>query len=70
MRSGMHPQDACEGAVRRIMAYFGADFHIGLICMDKFGRTGAAGQGWTFTYAIAEGVNATARVVAVPPLPL
>lgn len=70
MRGGMHPQAACENAVRRIMAYFGADFHLGLVCMDRLGRIGAAGQGWTFTYAIASGANATARVVAVPPLPV
>lgn len=70
MRGGMHPQAACEAAVRRIMAYFGADFHLGLVCMDRWGRLGAAGQGWTFTYAVAGGANATARVVAVPPLPL
>lgn len=69
MRSGMHPQAACEASVRRIMSYYGTNFHLGLVCMDKYGRIGAAGQGWTFTYAVASGgPNATAIVVPVPPL--
>jgi hypothetical protein len=52
------------------MAYYGVNFHLGLVCMDKYGRVGGSSQGWTFTYAVAGGgPNATARVVAVPPLP-
>ena len=69
MRNGLSPQAACEAAVRRIMAYYGKDFHIGLICMDKAGRVGAAGQGWTWTYAVAGGLGGNAtRVVQVQPL--
>jgi len=38
-------QAACEAAVRRIMERV-AEFSIGLVCLDKYGRTGAASHGW------------------------
>jgi N4-(beta-N-acetylglucosaminyl)-L-asparaginase len=71
MRNGVPPQQACEQAVRRIMMYYGQNFHIGLVCLDKFGNIGAASQGWVFTYAFASAnTNGTAQLVQVQPLPL
>jgi len=67
MRVGLSPGDACERAVRRIMAYH-ASFQIGLVCLDRYGNVGAASFGWTFTYAVAAGPNATTTIVSVPPL--
>ena len=45
MRSGMSAQQACEAAVRRIMEVT-VSFSIGLVCLDRAGRTGSASHGW------------------------
>ncbi|KAK9820305.1 hypothetical protein WJX72_008767 [[Myrmecia] bisecta] len=53
MRQGMHPTEAAEDAVRRIVkrfpGYVGALFGV-----DKEGRHGGAAHGWTFTYAVRD----------------
>lgn len=70
MRSGMAPADACAAAVRRIMRVYGTSFAIGLVCLNPQGQTGAASQGWTFTYAMAApSTGGQAVSIAVPPLP-
>jgi N4-(beta-N-acetylglucosaminyl)-L-asparaginase len=71
MRQGWGPQAACEGAVRRIMKFYGTAFQIGLVCMDTFGSIGSASQNWTFTYAVASAdTDGAAISVQVTPLPL
>ena len=69
MRQGASPTAACEGAVRRIMATLGSDFHIGLLCMDTQGNVGGAAQGWTFTYGVASAGAPNGTAVQVTPLP-
>lgn len=70
MRSGLSPQAACEGAVRRIMRVYNASAHIGLVCMNAAGEIGAAAQAWVFTYGVAsEATGGVAKAVAVQPLP-
>ena len=49
----MSPQDACEDAVRRIMAKVDS-FAIGIVCLNSAGETGAAGHGWNFKYCAQE----------------
>jgi L-asparaginase/N4-(beta-N-acetylglucosaminyl)-L-asparaginase len=54
MRSGMHPQDACIAAIRRIARTdprrFQLDVHF--VAIDRLGRYGAAGTGDGFRYAV------------------
>jgi N4-(beta-N-acetylglucosaminyl)-L-asparaginase len=52
MRRGMDPTSACTDAVLRIEKYY-PKFELGLLCVDKYGRYGAASHGWTFTYCAA-----------------
>jgi N4-(beta-N-acetylglucosaminyl)-L-asparaginase len=57
MRGGLTAQAACEAAVQRIMEVVAGDFSIGLVCLDRVGRTGAASHGWgsaRFTSCTAE----------------
>lgn len=70
MRNGMSPQEACEGAVRRIMRIYNTSFQIGLVCLSPEGVVGAAAQGWTFTYALASANTGNQSVaIQVAPLP-
>jgi isoaspartyl peptidase/L-asparaginase-like protein (Ntn-hydrolase superfamily) len=54
MRNGMHPQDACDEAVRRIMAKHNdlENLQCGFLALDKQGRVGASSVYAGFEYAI------------------
>lgn len=54
IRQGLHPQDACLEAIRRIARIDpkGFDLSINFIALDKRGRFGAAGTGRGFEYAV------------------
>lgn len=68
MRRGMTAKAACEDAVRRIMQYY-TTFELGLICMAADGSYGAAGHGWTFSYAVAApSTQGSSETVYVTPL--
>ena len=45
MRMGRSPQEACDAAVRRIMAKV-SDFSIGLVCLSPSGEHAASAHGW------------------------
>lgn len=55
MRSGMHPQVACEEVVHRIAAADprGYQLDVCFIALDKVGRFGAAASNQTFPFAVA-----------------
>ena len=54
MRSGMHPQKACETAVRRIMGKMETrDIQVGYLALDKSGRYGAHAIHPGFNYAVS-----------------
>jgi N4-(beta-N-acetylglucosaminyl)-L-asparaginase len=61
MRRGMSPEEACADAVARIAVYYPV-FELGLVCMDRYGRTGAASHGWVFTYCEASPATGGAGV--------
>ncbi len=54
MRQGLHPQEACIEAIRRIARKDpkGFDLAINFIALDKRGRFGAAGTGTGFEYSV------------------
>lgn len=54
MRQGLHPEDACLEALRRISRREpkGTDISISLIAVDRLGRAGAASSGRGFEYAL------------------
>lgn len=54
MRSGMHPQAACEEVLHRIAAGdpLGYELSICFIALDKQGRVGAAASNQEFPYAV------------------
>ncbi|KAL2192732.1 asparaginase [Corynascus similis CBS 632.67] len=67
LRLGMTPTEAAEDAVKRMLRKF-PDISSGIVVVNNKGEHGAAGSGWTFTYAFRGGnMNAT-KVVSVPPL--
>ncbi|KAL2266736.1 hypothetical protein VTJ83DRAFT_6088 [Remersonia thermophila] len=67
LRRGMTPTEAAEDAVRRMLRKF-PEISSGVVVVNNKGEHGAAGSGWTFTYAFRGGdMNAT-EVVSVPPL--
>lgn len=67
LRLGMSPTAAAEDAVKRMLRKYPA-VQSGIVVVDREGRHGGAGSGWTFTYAFrGEGMNAT-EVVSVAPL--
>ena len=70
MRVGIDPSAACERTVRRIMVSY-ANFSIGIVCLDRNGRVGAASHGWpgsNFTYAVAAGATGNTTMFTVAPL--
>ncbi|OQR94799.1 N(4)-(Beta-N-acetylglucosaminyl)-L-asparaginase [Achlya hypogyna] len=67
MGNGMHPQDACEAALRRI-ALKVPHYKGGIVCVNSHGDYGGAGMGWAFSYSVRTPAMATAAVVHVPPL--
>jgi isoaspartyl peptidase/L-asparaginase-like protein (Ntn-hydrolase superfamily) len=68
MRQGLHPEDACLEAIRRIarMDPKGTDLSINFVALDKKGRSGAAGSGPGFQYSVttksSSGVHAAPGV--------
>jgi N4-(beta-N-acetylglucosaminyl)-L-asparaginase len=67
LRRGMDPATAADDAVRRMLRKY-PDVASGLVVVDKHGNHGAAGSGWTFTYAYRGGDMAETVVVEVPPV--
>ena len=54
MRSGLHPQEACEQVLHRMAARDpqGYELSICFIALDKQGRVGAAASNQRFPYAV------------------
>ena len=63
----VHPQTACERAIRRIVNIY-PDYVGALVAVDRFGRYGAAAHGWNFSYAVQTSQMDQVDVVKVPPL--
>ena len=66
MRQGLHPQDACQQAVERIvrMDPKGMDVSVNFIALDKRGRHGAAGTDKGFQYSVT--TPSDSRVIPNP----
>ena len=63
MRSGMHPQKACETAVNRIMGKMETNnIQVGYLALDKSGRYGAHAIHPGFNYALATTDNKEGKV--------
>jgi isoaspartyl peptidase/L-asparaginase-like protein (Ntn-hydrolase superfamily) len=60
MRQGLHPQEACVAALRRMAKHdpLGTQLKVSFIALDKQGRFGAATAGQGFRYALTTS-NAT-----------
>ncbi|GAP86827.1 putative asparaginase [Rosellinia necatrix] len=69
LRRGMSPRAAAEDAVRRMLRKYPA-VQSGVVVVDREGRHGGAGSGWTFTYAYRGGAMGETAVVSVPPIGL
>ncbi|MFN6380096.1 MAG: N(4)-(beta-N-acetylglucosaminyl)-L-asparaginase [Flavobacteriales bacterium] len=57
MRQGMHPQKACEEAVKRVQkinSFMKEEFQVGLLAVNKKGEIGAFALREGFTYALAK----------------
>lgn len=57
MRQGMHPQKACEEAIKRVKqinSFMTEEFQVGLLAVNKKGETGAFALREGFTYALAK----------------
>ena len=57
MRQGMHPQKACEEAIKRVKqinSFLTEEFQVGLLAVNKKGETGAFALREGFTYALAK----------------
>ncbi|KAK3293044.1 nucleophile aminohydrolase [Chaetomium fimeti] len=67
LRLGMTPTEAAEDAVRRMLRKY-PKISSGLVVVNNKAEHGAAGSGWTFTYAFRGGAMNTTNVVSVPPL--
>lgn len=55
MRRGLHPQQACEEAIRRLVrinSFLSEEYQVGLLAVDKSGRTGAFSVRPGFSYAL------------------
>ncbi|OTB03692.1 hypothetical protein M426DRAFT_321617 [Hypoxylon sp. CI-4A] len=67
MRRGLSPQEAAEDAVRRMLRKY-PDVQSGVVVVNNEGEHGAAGSGWTLTYAYRGGAMNETVVVSVPPI--
>ncbi|KAK7756285.1 hypothetical protein SLS62_001511 [Diatrype stigma] len=67
LRRGLSPAEAAEDAVRRMVRRF-PDVATGIVVVNAKGEHGAAGSGWTFTYAYRGGGMNASVVVSVPPV--
>lgn len=63
----MHPQSACEQAIRRIVRVY-PDYVGALVAVDRFGRHGAAAHGWNFSYSVRSSQMDEVEVIEVAPL--
>ncbi|KAH6880433.1 asparaginase-domain-containing protein [Thelonectria olida] len=66
MRRGMSPTEAAEDAVLRMVRKY-PGVASGIVVVNNKGEHGAAGSGWTFTYAYRGGDMGSTEVVTVPP---
>jgi isoaspartyl peptidase/L-asparaginase-like protein (Ntn-hydrolase superfamily) len=66
MRQGLHPQEACLEAIRRIARQDpkGTDISVSFVALDKKGRFGAAGSAQGFPYAVT--TKSSSRVLTGP----
>ena len=66
MRQGLHPQEACLEAIRRIARKDpkGLDISVSFVALDKQGRFGAAGSAKGFQYAVAH--RGSSEVLTAP----
>lgn len=66
MRAGATPQEACEHAIRRIIAKNGdpSGYQVGMLAMDYAGRTGAFAVQRGFTYALQQELRDAASELA------
>lgn len=66
MRQGMHPQAACEAALRRIASADpkGYDIHVSFVALDKRGRVGAAASNGRFPFSVTRPQSSTVERVA------
>lgn len=66
MRQGLHPEEACLEAIRRIARKDpkGIDISVSFVALDKQGRFGAAGSANGFQYAVT--TRASSRVLTAP----
>ncbi|KAK7422477.1 hypothetical protein QQZ08_009465 [Neonectria magnoliae] len=67
LRRGMSPIEAAEDAVLRMVKKY-PHVSSGIVVVDNKGEHGAAGSGWTFTYAYRGGKMESTEVVTVPPV--
>ncbi|KAK3349015.1 nucleophile aminohydrolase [Lasiosphaeria hispida] len=67
LRQGMTPQEAAEDAVKRMVWKY-PNIASGIVVVSSKGEHGAAGSGWTFTYAVRGGDMAATEVITVPPV--
>ncbi|KAH7161669.1 asparaginase-domain-containing protein [Dactylonectria macrodidyma] len=67
LRRGMSPTEAAEDAVIRMVRKY-PDISSGIVVVNNKGEHGAAGSGWTFTYAYRGGTMGSTQVVTVPPI--
>ncbi|KAK3998016.1 asparaginase-domain-containing protein [Cladorrhinum sp. PSN332] len=67
LRRGMSPKEAAEDAVRRMVRKY-PNVSSGIVVINNKGEHGAAGSGWTFTYAFRGGSMRATEVVSVPPI--
>jgi N4-(beta-N-acetylglucosaminyl)-L-asparaginase len=66
MRQGLHPEEACLEAIRRIAKKDpkGTDISVSFVALDKTGRFGAAGSANGFQYAVT--TRASSEVLTAP----
>ncbi|KAH7129942.1 nucleophile aminohydrolase [Dactylonectria estremocensis] len=67
LRRGMSPTEAAEDAVIRMVRKY-PGISSGIVVVNNKGEHGAAGSGWTFTYAYRGGTMGSTQVVTVPPI--
>ncbi|KAK4223106.1 asparaginase-domain-containing protein [Podospora fimiseda] len=67
LRRGMSPTEAAEDAVKRMVRKY-PNVSSGIVVVNNKGEHGAAGSGWTFTYAFRGGNMQATEVVTVPPI--
>ncbi|KAL5113635.1 hypothetical protein ACEQ8H_008474 [Pleosporales sp. CAS-2024a] len=67
LRLGMSPKAAAEDVVTRMLRKY-PKVHSGIVVVNAKGEHGAAGSGWTFTYAYRGGSMNETVVISVPAL--